>query len=106
MTFDNMEGSSSSASGRDISSRSAERTNTRKQHRHERATSLYTHALRPRTNLRSPIPRDGSGTFSPTKAGGRLKTWQTEILQRVFDAGIWNPGDCTVELLVSELGDR
>lgn len=37
---------------------------------------------------------------------GRLEKWQIDILQNVFERGIWSPGDATIEALKRSLKDR
>jgi len=69
------------------------------------AAAVY--ALRPRTNLRSPTPHlEVPTTQVGGTKNGRLQSWQQDILQYTFEAGIRSPGDAIVMLLVVELKDR
>lgn len=50
-------------------------------------------------------PASNFDALQPPKAG-RLQKWQAEILQDIFDHGIWSPGDYTLEALKASLKNR
>jgi hypothetical protein len=75
-------------------------------HRRERACATRPYELRSRTSTRSATHKENPSSTSAPHMKGRLSNWQTKILQNIFKAGIWSPGDETIKLLKIELKNR
>lgn len=81
----------------------------------ERSNDSSIYSLRPRDRKQNEHPGFSAGSKLPFNSQydaplpikpGRLEKWQIDILQNVFDRGIWSPGDATIEALKKSLKDR
>ncbi|KAF8490738.1 hypothetical protein JB92DRAFT_2835762 [Gautieria morchelliformis] len=60
--------------------------------------------LRPQPIKRTTIAPKQGGRSSKSSGGRvRFEAWETKLLLDTFEAGIWNPGNAIVELLIKDL---